>query len=433
MGSMIWVWIVLLLGVGQGVAQDGDKERPDWLDKNALMVRTIAPEDTDFDDLMDLKKYIGKARVVGLGEPSHGDGATFHAKTRLVKFLHQEMGFDLMVWESGMADCMETDLALKQGEEMEKAFSKGIFSIWTQSAQMQPLFRYVAGTYKTDKPLQMAGMDCQMNSMGMGKKVLDRTLDFLKRFDPTVLDEKEIADLKGGVDLLLGKQSYSKDLVAAYDRGVKKLQSALESEEGLEVALLAQLIRNLSCMVKIMGFHSEDPKKAQLNAALAREPAMAETLLFYAQKAYPDRKIIVWAANDHLSYNTTSIEKKVSRGKWVKDTHPWRPLGNDVREALGDDYYAIEFIAYEGEYGMAGSKPAVLKPPVKGSFESLCFGTGKEFLFVDFRSLPQLPGGEWLKEKIISRARRYYPMRASWPHVCDAFFYTKTMFPSTKK
>jgi erythromycin esterase len=45
-----------------------------WLQKHVLPVRTIDPQDADFTDLMPLAEKIGGARVVALGEQSHGDG-----------------------------------------------------------------------------------------------------------------------------------------------------------------------------------------------------------------------------------------------------------------------------------------------------------------------------------------------------------------------
>ncbi|MGH9894114.1 MAG: erythromycin esterase family protein, partial [bacterium] len=67
-----------------------------------MTVRSIDPADEDFKDLEPLIKAIGSARVVQLGEPSHGAGSSFAAKARLIKFLHRRMGFDVVAWESGL-------------------------------------------------------------------------------------------------------------------------------------------------------------------------------------------------------------------------------------------------------------------------------------------------------------------------------------------
>jgi len=53
-----------------------------WLKEHAIALRSINPIDEDFSDLEPLRKTIGDVRIVQLGEQSHGDGATFHAKGR---------------------------------------------------------------------------------------------------------------------------------------------------------------------------------------------------------------------------------------------------------------------------------------------------------------------------------------------------------------
>ena len=45
--------------------------------------------------------------------------------------------------------------------------------------------------------------------------------------------------------------------------------------------------------------------------------------------------------------------------------------------------------------------------------------------------LPDEEGGAWLRERLVARPRGYAPMRADWGEVCDAFFFTDQMFPST--
>ena len=88
---------VVFLGFTTGTAfgqATGDREaRIAWLTANAAPIRSIDPSRSadDFSDLEPIRRAIGDSRVVLLGEQSHGDGATFLAKARLVKFLHQRM------------------------------------------------------------------------------------------------------------------------------------------------------------------------------------------------------------------------------------------------------------------------------------------------------------------------------------------------------
>ena len=88
------------------------KERLAWLRGHAVKVRTLDASDEDFKDLEPLGQAIFDARIVLLGEATHGDGSTFLAKGRLIKFLHQRKGFDVLVWESGFYECAKAGEAL---------------------------------------------------------------------------------------------------------------------------------------------------------------------------------------------------------------------------------------------------------------------------------------------------------------------------------
>src|SRR4051794_33215908 len=72
---------------------------------DVVTVDSISIDEADFRDLSPLARAIGDARVVMLGEAGHGDGATFRAKARLVRFLHEQLGFDVLAWESGTWQC----------------------------------------------------------------------------------------------------------------------------------------------------------------------------------------------------------------------------------------------------------------------------------------------------------------------------------------
>src|SRR4051812_14855097 len=81
-------------------------DRTDWVKKNAVPLTSVEPADDDtFADLEAFGKAVGDSRIVFLGEQTHGDGATFLAKTRLIRYLHAKKGFDVLAFESGFYDC----------------------------------------------------------------------------------------------------------------------------------------------------------------------------------------------------------------------------------------------------------------------------------------------------------------------------------------
>src|SRR5262245_11525127 len=87
---------VMALVASSATAGAADKLQ-DWMAEHAVSIRSIDVKDDDFSDLEPLMAAIGTSRVVQMGEPSHGAGSAFAAKARLIKFLHQRMGFDVLV------------------------------------------------------------------------------------------------------------------------------------------------------------------------------------------------------------------------------------------------------------------------------------------------------------------------------------------------
>ena len=63
-----------------------DRSKVEAVRKIAMPFGLTDDDNDDFADLLALTKLIGNANIVQLGEQSHGDGACFQAKVRLVKF-----------------------------------------------------------------------------------------------------------------------------------------------------------------------------------------------------------------------------------------------------------------------------------------------------------------------------------------------------------
>ncbi|MCP4659867.1 MAG: hypothetical protein GY856_31070, partial [bacterium] len=63
-----------------------------WIHEHAIPLATPEAEQ-GFDDLRPVRELIGDARVVGLGEATHGTREFFQLKHRMLEFLVEEMGF----------------------------------------------------------------------------------------------------------------------------------------------------------------------------------------------------------------------------------------------------------------------------------------------------------------------------------------------------
>ena len=90
----------------------------EYVINNTKQVLTIEPDVTDYSDLESFGNAIGNAKIVMLGEQSHGDAATFSAKSRLVKYLHEKKGFNVLAFESdfwGLTEGWEKTAKIKNG------------------------------------------------------------------------------------------------------------------------------------------------------------------------------------------------------------------------------------------------------------------------------------------------------------------------------
>jgi erythromycin esterase-like protein len=236
-----------------------DTSKVEWLSKNELQIRSIDPNDDDFADLAPLKKILGDARVVQLGEQSHGDGATFYAKERLIRFLHEEMGFDVLAWESGFFECEEMNRDLASDIPILQAAQRGVFGVWTEGALMAPVFEYTRSTLKTSRPLRHTGFDIQGAHLGYVK----RLLEIIDALDPKAgSSEREtlaklLTAMAGGYQLSNEEREKGQ---AALNRLLKDLRSgAPAAKNSRELMFASKSIENLMALEEFRSKGASDP------------------------------------------------------------------------------------------------------------------------------------------------------------------------------
>jgi erythromycin esterase len=188
--------IFLLAFTGDLFAQGMDDDERS-LAGRAIKINSLRIGDTNYKDLDALKEKIGDARIVLLGEESHGAGTTFKMKGRLIRFLHREMGFDVLAWESGASSVHFSERGFNDPDvSAYDAAMRGIFSVWISANEMQSLLRYLKSTKKTKKPIYHVGFDCQFSSGYSLNAFVDDIEAFLNGGDNQLVDEETTDELR---------------------------------------------------------------------------------------------------------------------------------------------------------------------------------------------------------------------------------------------
>jgi erythromycin esterase len=360
-----------------------------------LAVRSIDPRDADFTDLAALADVIGDARVVMLGEPSHGAGGAFAAKVRLIRFLHQEMGFDVIAWESGVHGVRLAQAALDAGQAPADAARLGVSPIWSAAAEVQPLFEYVQATRGTARPLRMAGIDPQFTAPGAARRFETALHDFVSKLrDPM---------LRNRASSLVTNMLAAAEQMRNAPRDPQTAESALLAVTGPADALLASL---RDARPTWQRSHSPATLQFMERAVIAlrdnarsgfagrrgldsenwniRDGYMADHLQWLLEEPYRGRKMIVWAHNAHIMDGYFAPQ-------WSAVAHDpvpggMTPLGARLPE-LRRQVFTIAFTCDVGEENWVnGQKRGVIAPAPDGSLEARLRAMDQPWLFVDLRA-----------------------------------------------
>jgi erythromycin esterase len=408
-----------------------DPERTRWVAEHALAFRGIDPADEDFADLMPLARVIGAARVVELGEVTHGDGATFLAKGRLIRFLHRVMGFDVLAWESGIADVRWVDEALRAGVPAAEAASRGLYRAWNVR-EVVPTLDYVRASQGTGRPITIVGFDCRVSLPKVRSELFPNLVfSFFDGLDPALISRREREDLVAMSVGLVPAEYFFKPGLRQYNRELpRRLVETIDRRRGellvryspREIDYLRQTLVSLMNMDRALGPGDREP-----TSGYTRDGAMAENLLWWLRGLLKDRKVIVWAHNYHVMNDIASDQprspvRSVKGGPFLGG-----PMGRFLKAELGPDLYSIGFASYAGASRDLEAKGKE-QPVVPGALETLLHSVGRPVLFLDFSALP---ANHWLRAPWTASLSFYEPKPAVWTRCHDSLFFIDVQKPST--
>ena len=393
------------------------------LQKAVVAVRSIDPADTDYTDLAGFRKAVGDSRIVLLGEQTHGEATTFQAKIRLIKFLHEKMGFDVLAFESGLYDCARIWENVKAGGRLPDEIQGSLFYMYATSLQMQDLFGYIQEQLPSRRPLVLTGFESQHTGEKAKTQLFDDFTRFLKKESPNVVDPD--FELFRRVTLATFASRDYKPSIVEQERFFDKLAVLKKLLSADDSKVTDTLTNNASFWYQVVcSIESQTNRYWKLvheNADGVRDLQMAKNLIWLAEKAYPGKKIIVWAHNVHISKGLTALGAK----SFSDDPMAFVPMGATIHHYFGSRAYCIGFTGGEGTYmNYVDSKIMDVPAPMAGSVEVQLAATGDPYVFIDYRHAPKS-----LRQSIPGALSDYGSNKGEWPEVFDGVFFIDKVAP----
>jgi erythromycin esterase len=352
-----------------------------WLKKAAIPL-TAVEAGKGFKDLQPLKSVVGAARIVSLGESTHGTREHFQMKHRLLEFLVAEMGFTHFAIEANMTEAFAiNDYVLTGTGSAKKALAGLYFWTWYTEEVLAMIEWMRDYNRKHGAKVQFLGFDMQTGTVAAANAKA-----FVAKADPAFAKEAERLFEKAAP--LFPKTPDEQESFDSLPAAEKKFLAEAPWE------VVAHLEKNRDKYLKTM--KAEEVDRGLLDARIAaqaakngtvsynyRDECMAANVGWILDHAPKGSKIVLWAHNGHVSRSDGA-------------------MGSHLAKKYGKEMVIVGFGAGEGTYtaisrGEGLKKDNKLVAPKAGSLEKVLRDAKVGDCVLDLRPGATNADAQWLQ------------------------------------
>lgn len=372
----LWLGLALVLAACDQPTRsddDGDGEAGiGWLQDAAVPFATV-DAGAGFGDLAPLGKMIGDARIVGLGEATHGTSEFFRMKHRVLEYLVRERGFRNFGIEATWAEATRINRYLHTGEGDPAVLLSNLY-FWTWNTRevldmIQWMRAYNHGVPEAQR-LSFYGFDVQFSRVAMNDVAA-----YLRRVNAAAADSAEayFACYRGYQDRIgQATPNYATalpEVKQACRAGVRAVHALMERRAGELVGATGRAAYETALRTARVVVQNED-MRGHPDGTNKRDTYMAENVAWIADVAEPGERVVLWAHNAHMS-------------RWLQF------MGVPLTSRFGAGYVVVGFSFYRGGLNAVeattGLRAVTAEDARPGSYEHEFNRLGHARFYVDLR------------------------------------------------
>lgn len=330
------------------------------------------------------------ARVILLGESTHGTDEFYRARAAITERLAREHGFNVVAVEADWPDAARIDAYVRGNTDLPSAttpFQRFPVWMWRNRAVrdfVDRLHDLNQGIAEPEHRVGFYGLDLYSLPSSM-----DAVIEFVRRHEPAALDEVRarygclapwVDDpaAYGAMARAPGVDSCAEDVVSMIDEVLRDRLRFIEASD----AALFDALRNARVVAA-----SEAYYRAMYEGSVAswnlRDTHMFETLQAVMAARGPEAKAVVWAHNSHIG-------NAAATGMGLRGEIN---IGQLCREAYGEEAVLIGFGTDRGTVTAASdwggpTETMEVRPSLPDSWGALMREAGAERFFLDLRGAP---------------------------------------------
>ena len=338
-----------------------------------------------------LRDIVGDARIVSLGENTHGARDFFEMKARILRFLVEEMGFNTFAIEATWPESRRLDRYVRTGEGDPAKLLAGLY-FWTWNTEsVLEMIEWMRAHNEAGGDIGFHGFDMQYPGMA-----LHNVREYIREVDPgrTAVVAGQLHCLAIFANTPSGRrpgpqyrdqpEAYRELCGASLDEAREQLlanRKEYEAAAGVDAFEVA-----LQSLRVAFQFHLRESHPLRIDRARWRDEAMAENTEWISRRIGPEGRMVLWAHNTHVS-------------NWQGT------MGSHLRGTFGDDMVIVGFSHEGGGFTAVGAGGSVgpglqefeLEAPLPGSYEHFLSTASFPRLVLDLRNRdPNAAGSSWL-------------------------------------